>query len=98
MGDQVMSINTDVVGAAVNELSVITADIQTRNKKFLELLNQKNEATQGKFALLAKLEEKVADEVNNFNKALSAQDDIKVSLQRYIEMFEEANDDSAFNR
>ena len=54
---EVMSINTEAVGAAINQISVYTADIATRNKKFLELLSEKNKATQGKFQLLKTLEE-----------------------------------------
>ena len=56
---EVMSINTEAVGAAINQISVYTADIATRNKKFLELLSEKNKATQGKFQLLKTLEEKL---------------------------------------
>lgn len=96
MGDQVMSLNLDVVMSAINQISVMTADIQTRNKKFIELLNSKNEATQGKFQLLATLEGKVRDEAQNFDKILEAQDEIVASVNRYAELAEQANDDTAF--
>lgn len=96
MAEQVMSLNTDVVGTAVNQISVLTADIQTRNKKFVELLNSKNEATQGKFALLKQLGVRVREEAANFDKILEAQEEIKAALQRYTELAEEADDDSAF--
>ena len=96
MADQVMSINTDVVNTAINSLSVLTADIQTRNKKFIELLNTKNEATQGKFQLLKTLEGKIIEESQNFDKVLEAQEEIRQSLIRYTELAEQANDDSAF--
>lgn len=96
MAEQVMSLNTDVVGTAVNQISVLTADIQTRNKKFVELLNSKNEATQGKFALLKQLGVRVREEAANFDKILEAQEEIKAALQRYTELAEEAADDSAF--
>lgn len=96
MAEQVMSLNTDVVGTAVNQISVLTADIQTRNKKFVELLNSKNEATQGKFALLKQLGVRVREEAANFDKILEAQEEIKAALQRYTELAEEADDASAF--
>ena len=96
MAEQVMSLNTDVVGTAVNQISVLTADIQTRNKKFVELLNSKNESTQGKFALLKQLQVRVQEEAANFDKILEAQEEIKAALQRYTELAEEVNDDSAF--
>lgn len=96
MADQIMSINTDVVNTAINQISVLTADIQTRNKKFIELLNAKNEVTGGKFALLKTLEDKIVQEAQAFDKVLEAQEEIKASLSRYAELAEEANDDSAF--
>lgn len=96
MADQVMSLNLDVVNTAINQISILTSDIQTRNKKFIELLNSKNEATGGKFALLKTLEERIIAEAQNFDKVLDAQEEIKQSLSRYAELAEEANDDSAF--
>lgn len=98
MSEQVMSLNLDVVVTAINSISVMTADIQTRNKKFMELLRSKNEATQGKFQLLATLEEKIKVEAQNFDKMLEAQDEIIQSVNRYAEMAEAAQDDSCFNR
>lgn len=96
MSGQVMSINTDDVGAAINQISTYTADIQTRNKKFLELLREKNDATQGKFALLKQLEVKIVEEAKNFDLLIDAQEEIKDSLRKYTLLAEEANDDAAF--
>ena len=96
MADAVMSLNSEVVGAAINKISVLTADIDARNKKFIELLTEKNEATQNKFQLLVTLQARVVEEAENFGKLLEAQEEIKASLRRYEELAEEANDDSAF--
>lgn len=96
MADQVMSINTDVVNSAINQIAILTADIQTRNKKFMELLRSKNEATQEKFQLLKTLETRVIEESQNFDKMLEAQEEIREALVRYTELAEQANDDSAF--
>lgn len=93
---EVMSINTEAVGAAINQISVYTADIATRNKKFLELLNEKNQATQGKFTLLKTLENKLTEESHNFDALIGTQEEIKDALNKYAELAEEANDDHAF--
>ena len=93
---EVMSINTEAVGAAINQISVYTADIATRNKKFLELLSEKNKATQGKFQLLKTLEEKREGESRNFDALIQTQEEIRTALGKYSSLAEEANDDSAF--
>ena len=93
---QQMSLNYDVVSAAVNRIETLTSDIETRNKKFISLLQEKNDATQGKFALLKTLQTRVEEEAANFKKLVAAQEEIKDSLERYSNLAEEANDDSAF--
>ena len=93
---EVMSINTDAVSAAINQISVCTADIATRNQKFLDLLRQKNEATSGKFTLLTTLEKGLETETVNFNKLIETQEEIREALNRYADLAAEANDDSAF--
>lgn len=95
---QVMSIDSEAVGAAVNQISVAIADIDTRNKKFLALMQEKNEATQGKFSLLKSLEDRIQEEAENFKTLIQATEDIKDSLRRYAEMAEAADDDSDFRR
>lgn len=91
-----MSINTEVVAAAVNQISVDNADIHTRLKRFLALLEEKNEQTSGKFAIVKTLSNKMAQEVKNVAALNEACDQIRETLNRYIEIAEEANDDSAF--
>lgn len=93
---QVMSIDSEAVGSAINQISVCIADIDTRNKKFIALLQEKNEKTQGKFALLKTLEARVAEEADNFTQLIATAESIKDSLRRYEGMAEEANDDSDF--
>lgn len=91
-----MSINTEVVAAAVNAIAVDIADIQTRLSRFLALLDEKNNQTGGKFAIVKTLTEKMQKEVANVNQLNEACDQIRDTLQRYIEIASEANDDSAF--
>lgn len=98
MAAQVMSIDSEAVGAAVNQISVCISDIDTRNKKFLALLQEKNDATQGKFSLLKTLEGRIQEEANNFQGLIAASENIKDSLRRYAEMAEAADDDSDFRR
>lgn len=93
---QQMSLNLDVVAAGVNRIETLTHDIETRNNKFISLLQEKNDATQGKFALLKTLQGRVEEEAENFKKLIEAQEEIKQSLDRYSDLAEEANDDSAF--
>lgn len=94
MSNQMMSLNTEVVGATINQISNLTADIQTRNKKFLELLQEKNAFTKGKFDLLVALEQGIVKESQNFDALIEAQEDIKEALRQYTELIEEANDAS----
>ena len=91
-----MSINTEVVAAAVNSISVDISDIQTRLNRFLALLDEKNNQTSGKFAIVKTLTAKMQKEVANVQALNDACDQIRETLQRYIEIAEQANDDSAF--
>lgn len=92
-----MSINTEVVGSAVNMISVDIADIETRIKRFHVLLIEKNDQTKGKFAIVKKLTEKVEQEVQNVTGLNAASEEIRNALSRYIEIAEQANDASAFD-
>ncbi len=91
-----MSINTEVVASAVNQISVDIADIHTRLKRFLTLLEEKNSQTSGKFAIVKTLSNKMEKEVSNVQELNDACDQIREVLNRYIEIAEQANDDSAF--
>lgn len=96
MGTQQMTIDSEAVAAAVNMIDVDIADINTRNQKFLTLLDEKNAQTKGKFALIKSLKDRVEDETKNIQQTIEATEAIKDSLRRYEELAEEANDDSAF--
>lgn len=95
MGGQ-LTINSEEVAAAVNQIDICIADINTRNDKFIALLNEKNEATHHKFPLLSTLQKRVEDEAANLQKAIQATEDIKEAIRKYVEQAEEASDDSAF--
>lgn len=98
MGSNQMSIDSEAVMAAVNQIDVAIEDINTRNKKFLTLLDEKNQATQGKFGLIKTLQDRVEDEAKNINQTIEATEMIKESIRRYEGIAEEANDDSEFRR
>jgi len=98
MSDQVMSVNLELVGSTINQISVCTAYIQTLTKKLNDLILEKNKDTQGKFALLNTLSARVEEETHNVEKLIEAQEEIKESLRQYSDLAEEANDDSAFRR
>lgn len=95
MGGQ-MSIDSEKVTAVVNQIDVCIEDIHTRNTKFLSLLEEKNQQTQGKFGLIVSLQDRVADEATNIKKAIDATEAIKEAIRKYEDLAEEANDDSAF--
>ncbi len=91
-----MSINTEAVASAVNAVAIDVADIHTRLKRFLALLEEKNNQTKGKFAIVKTLSTKIETEVQNVQGLNDACDQIREALNRYIEIGEQANDDSAF--
>lgn len=96
MAEYTMSINAEVVGAAVNKISVLVSDIAARNKKFLELVSDKSEAVQHKFAVLNELEKGIIAEADEINKLIETQEEIKAALKHYEELAEAADDASAF--
>lgn len=96
MGQQ-MSIDTDKVGAAVNRISVLMADIKTRTTSFIAKVNEKNQETEGKWKLIMTLEQRLTEESKNIDEIIEAQESIKQALDRYAEKAEEANDDSELN-
>ena len=98
MGNNQMSIDSEAVMAAVNQIDVAIEDINTRNKKFLALLEEKNQATQGKFGLIKTLQERVGDEAKNIQQTIAATETIKESIRKYEDLAGAANDDSAFIR
>lgn len=94
MGQQ-MSIDTDVVGAGVNRISVLMSDIKARTDAFIAKVNEKNQETEGKWNLIMTLEERLKEESKNIANIIEAQDSIRAALDRYAEQAAEADDDSA---
>jgi len=93
---QQMSIDYEAVGAVINQIDVHIADINARNKKFIDLLSEKNSQTKGKFSLIKALQERVEDAAKNISETVNACETIKESLRSYAALAEEANDDSEF--
>ena len=93
---QQISINTERVGSAVNRISTLMSDIQTRTNAAVEKLNEQNSATNGKWSLLVNLENKLIEEKQNIENIVAAQEDIKRGLNQFAEMAAEVNDGSAF--
>lgn len=92
-----ISINTDIVGSAVNRIDTLCQDIQTRVTKFADLVAEKNQQTDNKWKLLAKLQDKVNEEVGNVKAINESLEETKTNLNRYIEAVAEADDDSVLN-
>lgn len=89
-----LTINSEAVMVAVNQIDVAIEDINTRNKKFLELLEEKNTQTRGKFPLVTTLKPLIDEEAQNIEKAVQATEDIKESIRKYTAMAEQAVDTS----
>lgn len=98
MANQQMSIDYDAVMAAVNQIDVAISDINTRNKKFIELLEEKNQQTSNKFSLIKTLQTRVEEEATNIKRTIEATESIKEALRAYADMAADANDDSEFAR
>ncbi len=98
MSNGQMSIDSQAVAAAVNQIDLLIADIDTRNKKFITLLTEKNQVTKGKFQLLKTLQERVEQEANNIKGAIDATETIKEAIRKYEDMASDVNDDTAFRR
>lgn len=93
-----MTLDSAAVAAAVNEISVCIDDINTRNTKFLALLEEKNNATQNKFTLLKTLQTRIEEEAGNLQGAIAATEAIKDSIRKYEDMAAEVDDDADFRR
>lgn len=98
MSQQQMTFDSEAIAAAVNQIDVAIADIETRNNKFIALLEEKNNQTRGKFPLVAALKPKIAEEAANIKSAIEATEAIKESIAKYQSLTEEANDTSWMNR
>jgi CheY-like chemotaxis protein len=89
-----LNLNTEVVGAAVNRISVLTSDIQTRNAKFLELLRDHDARAQGKNPVIATTADRITEEAQNVQSLIDAQEEVSAALNAYVQKMEEAADTS----
>ena len=95
MGGQ-MNLDSQTVYAAVNQIDIAIADIETRNKNFLAQIEEKNSRLNGKFGAIKTLLQRVEEEQASIQATIKACDEIKDALRRYEEQLREADDDSAF--
>ena len=91
-----MSLNTDEVSLAVNQINDLISEIQKKNTEFIALLESSNQKVGGRFQLTVTLETRIREEAAQINKLNEAAESIIEALNRYAEMATEANDDSAF--
>jgi len=96
MANQQMSIDYEAVMAAVNQIDVAISDINARNKKFVAILEEKNQQTKNKFAVIKTLQSRVEEEAQNIQQAIQATESIKDAIRRYVDLAEQANDDADF--
>lgn len=89
---QVMTIDAEAVAAAVNQIDVAIQDINTRNQKFLEILDNANTQCEGNFPPIPHLIEDIGREAENLKKTQDAVEAIKDSIARYTALAEEAAD------
>lgn len=93
---QIMSIDTEKVGSAINRISQLTSDIKTRTDAFVSKLTEMNASTGGRWTLIKVLQTKIEAENANITGIIEAQDVIINSLNRYAELAAEVDDASAF--
>lgn len=89
-----MSINADLVGASVNQISVLMADIDSRIAKFQELVQEGIQKANGKWELMSKLGEKLQEEVANVKKIEESIETVKTAINRYADAMSEVDDAS----
>ena len=95
MGDFI-SINTEEVNSAVNQISTLLAEIDARNKKCIELLTSHAEAAKGKNAVINTVNERIHEEAQNIKGLIETAEEIAAEINRYAEKLAEADDASAF--
>ena len=95
MGQQ-MSLDTEAINTAVNKINAEVSGLNESMTTFLTLLNEKVNDTQGNFAIIATLEQKLQNEMANIRHLEETTQEIERVTRKYIEQAEEANDDSAF--
>ena len=95
MGNQ-MTVDSEAVAAAVNMIDIDISDINTRNQKFLALLEEKNMQTKGKFPVIKSLKDRIVNEAKNIQQAIAATEAIKDALRKYEELAAAASDDTVF--
>lgn len=91
---QQMQINAEVVQASYNSIAQYSAEITGWLEKFIRLLDEKNQQTSGKFPLIKALQPKIQEECENVKKAEASLEEVKISINKYLAMAEEAVDTS----
>lgn len=90
------SFNAEEVSISVNKISMLIADIDTRNKKFIELINRSNQKMNNGLLPLVTLESRISEEQRNIDQILKDIDQIGIDLRQYGAHMDDLNDDSAF--
>lgn len=94
MASEQIMIDTDLVGQAINNISQLTANISAANKRFMDLLQEKMNQTQGRNQVIKTLASNMERETQNFQAVLAAQESIVESINKFIELVNDADDDS----
>lgn len=96
MSSQQLTFNAEAVAATVNQIDVAIADIDTRCKKYISLLEEKNAQTSNKWPMIKTLQATVEKEAQSIQNTIEACEAIKEAIRNYEIMADEASDDTDF--
>lgn len=91
MGQQI-SLDTDAVRIAINQIGDLISEIDLANKNLVRSVESVNEATQNKYQVTVALHVKLQEQVEKFNQVKTSQADIVQITKRYADAVEQAND------
>lgn len=90
--EQRMSIDADVLSAAVRELTEAVTIINTKSNQFLQLVQETNQQTQNRFALTMELVPVLEEQRNKIQTTIKTVGEIEEAVKRYMALAEEAAD------
>lgn len=95
--EQRMSIDADVLSAAVRELTEAVTIINTKSNQFLQLVQETNQQTQNRFALTMELVPVLEEQRNKIQTTIKTVGEIEEAVKRYMALAEEAADTDFLN-
>lgn len=94
--DQVIKIDSELVSEKTNRIALLIQELEDANTTFLRVVDEQITKTDQRYKPFLTIQDSLHKQGKKLASLAEAQNTIKATLEKYIDLMDDANDDSSF--